>query len=255
MAYRFQKSEEAQGPHLHDQHLGRTRSGTQGSSVKGTGAAAGWERIATRRGAKVNGELTSGRSTSSPRVALFCLQLALLKPGQRDGPQQRVSGQCNHRRGPAVARLANRVLRGAELIDARRCAERSLQWSARAAHAGAVQENSVGRLNKHGQLEADSVGGIEARLRKEEPLHARALWQRLARLVDYASDRVEELDDDHLCESNLRRAQIQPELPRPCWCPRHSHRLPHGIDRLRPPRAGTHSDSGATSPSGFVERS
>ena len=158
MAYRFQKSEEAQGPHLHDQHLGRTRSGTQGSSVKGTGAAAGWERIATRRGAagaatksicstvcprrtageprqtsKVNGELTSGRSTSSPRVALFCLQLALLKPGQRDGPQQRVSGQRNHRRGPAVARLANRVLRGAELIDAR------LRWVVNGASRGRVE--------------------------------------------------------------------------------------------------------------------
>ena len=149
--------------------------------------------------------------------------------------------------GSSTARQGDVSSGRSSLAVAHRCAQRSLQWSARAAHAGAVQENSVGRLNKHGQLEADSVGGIEARLRKEEPLHARALeremprvgrggvrtrgavrcylWQRLARLVDYASDRVEELDDDHLCESNLRRAQIQPELPRPCWCPRHSHRL------------------------------
>lgn len=82
---------------------------------------------------KVNGELTSGRSTSSPRVALFCLQLALLKPGQRDGPQQRVSGQRNHRRGPAVARLANRVLRGAELVDAR------LRWVVNGASRGRVE--------------------------------------------------------------------------------------------------------------------
>ena len=68
-----------------------------------------------------------------PRVALFCLQLALLKPGQRDGPQQRVSGQRNHRRGPAVARLANRVLRGAELVDAR------LRWVVNGASRGRVE--------------------------------------------------------------------------------------------------------------------